>query len=323
MKIRHLTLTSLASLAMVATLASGTSAQVNHDTMTDHASEPTGQFQRIEQPLWSRVAVTGAGLSLIGLELWWFLLSKPKSRQATVTGGVQEVTVTVDGGYDPSYIVVQTGQPVRLNFYRKDPSSCLEEVRFPDFRIAQALPVNQTTAIEFTPTQPGRYEFACGMNMFRGTVEVVAEDGDAISPVATATAEPTDHQHHPSEATTTTAAVASDDGTAETLTPEGIQTATVTAAKGYQPNRIVVEAGRPVRLDFRRDTPSGCYSELLIPDFGIAVDLPEGKTVPVEFTPTQPGDYEFMCGMKMNFGTIEVRPGAGFLNGKTPVHATA
>jgi plastocyanin domain-containing protein len=145
-------------------------------------AEPTGQFQRIEQPLWSRAAVTGVGMGLIGLELWWFLLSKPKSRQATTTGGVQEVTVTVDGGYDPSLIVVQAGQPVRLNFYRKDPSSCLEEVRFPDFRIAQALPVNQTTAIEFTPTQPGRYEFACGMNMFRGTVEVVADDGQPVLP---------------------------------------------------------------------------------------------------------------------------------------------
>ena len=174
MKLRHLTLTSLTSLTLALTLASGAPAQVDHSTM-DHPPEPTGQFQRIEQPLWSRVAVTSAGLGLIGLELWWFLLSKPKSRKATTTDGVQEVTVTVDGGYDPSYIVVKAGQLVRLNFYRKDPSSCLEEVRFPDFRIAQGLPVNQTTAIEFTPAQPGRYEFACGMNMFRGTVEVVAE----------------------------------------------------------------------------------------------------------------------------------------------------
>ncbi|HSM80333.1 MAG TPA: cupredoxin domain-containing protein [Nodosilinea sp.] len=193
MKLKPLPLTTLATLALTLALASHTPAQMNHDDM---APTSTGQFQRIEQPLWSRAAVTGAGLSLIGLELWWFLLSKPKSRQATTTGGVQEVTVTVDGGYDPSYITVQAGQPVRLNFYRQDPSSCLEEVRFPDFRIAQALPVNQTTAIEFTPTQPGRYEFACGMNMFRGTVEVVAENGDAILPTATAAAKPAGH--HPS-----------------------------------------------------------------------------------------------------------------------------
>lgn len=322
MKTKHLPFTTLASLTLALSLATGALAQVDHSTM-DHSSEPTGQFQRIEQPLWSKVAVTSAGLGLIGLELWWFLLSKPKSRKATTTGGLQEVTVTVDGGYDPNHIVVVAGQPVRLNFYRKDPSSCLEEVRFPDFRIAQALPVNQTTPIEFTPTQPGRYEFACGMNMVRGTVEVVAEDGESPPSVATAQAEPTDHSLHSAEQPDHPAIDSTPEATVATLTPEGLQTATVTAAKGYQPNHIVVEAGRPVRLDFRRDTPSGCYAQLLIPEFDIAVDLPEGETVSVEFTPTAPGEYEFMCGMKMNFGTIEVRPGANVLNGKTSIHAAA
>jgi plastocyanin domain-containing protein len=134
--------------------------------------QSTTQFQRIVQPIENRIAVTLGGLGLIGAELWWFVLSKPKSRRASTQGGVQEVTVTVDGGYEPSRIVVQAGQPVRLNFYRKDPSSCLEEVRLPDFRIAQQLGLNQNTPIEFTPDKPGRYEFACGMNMFRGVIEV-------------------------------------------------------------------------------------------------------------------------------------------------------
>jgi plastocyanin domain-containing protein len=130
------------------------------------------QFQPIAQPIENKIGVTLAGLGLIGAELWWFVLSKPKSRKASTQGGIQEVTVTVDGGYEPSQIVVQAGQPVRLNFYRKDPSSCLEEVRLPDFRIAQPLVLNQTTPVEFTPDKPGRYEFACGMNMFRGFIEV-------------------------------------------------------------------------------------------------------------------------------------------------------
>jgi plastocyanin domain-containing protein len=139
--------------------------------MPNRAAQPNS-FQRIEQPLGNRIAVTVGGFGLIGLELWWFLWSKPKSRQSNTTAGIQEVTVTVDGGYDPSQIVVQVGYPVRLNFDRKDPSSCLEEIRFPAFHIAQALPLNQVTAIEFTPDQPGKYEFTCGMNMFRGVVEV-------------------------------------------------------------------------------------------------------------------------------------------------------
>jgi plastocyanin domain-containing protein len=138
------------------------------------ARQTTTQFQPIAQPIENKVAVTLGGLGLIGAELWWFLLSKSKSSKASTQGGIQEVTVTVDGGYEPSQIVVQAGQPVRLNFYRKDPSSCLEEVRLPDFHIAQQLVLNQTTPIEFTPDKPGKYEFACGMNMFRGFIEVQA-----------------------------------------------------------------------------------------------------------------------------------------------------
>lgn len=151
------------------------SAQMPHnmEEMNSPQTEQT-EFRRIEQPIDRKVAVTLGGLGLIGLELWWFLLSKPKSRKATAQAGIQEVTVTVDGGYEPSQIVVQVGQPVRLKFDRKDPSSCLEEVRFPDFQIAKELPLNQTTAIEFIPEKPGRYEFTCGMNMFRGTIRVEA-----------------------------------------------------------------------------------------------------------------------------------------------------
>lgn len=44
-------------------------------------SDQTSEFQRIEQPIETKIAVSIAGLGLIGLELWWFLLSKP-DRQA-------------------------------------------------------------------------------------------------------------------------------------------------------------------------------------------------------------------------------------------------
>ncbi|MEH2270553.1 MAG: hypothetical protein V7K68_19425 [Nostoc sp.] len=44
--------------------------------MPAHSSEQTSQFQRIEQPLGLKVGVAIAGLALIGIELWWFLLYK-------------------------------------------------------------------------------------------------------------------------------------------------------------------------------------------------------------------------------------------------------
>ncbi|PHJ58720.1 hypothetical protein VF14_26475 [Nostoc linckia z18] len=37
-------------------------------------SEQNSQFHHIEQPLGLKVGVAIAGLALIGLELWWFLL---------------------------------------------------------------------------------------------------------------------------------------------------------------------------------------------------------------------------------------------------------
>jgi plastocyanin domain-containing protein len=48
-------------------------AQMSHENYTT-------QFQRINQPLWLKGAVTTGGLTLIGLNIWWFLLSKPKSQ---------------------------------------------------------------------------------------------------------------------------------------------------------------------------------------------------------------------------------------------------
>ncbi|PSF32936.1 hypothetical protein C7H19_21065 [Aphanothece hegewaldii CCALA 016] len=149
-------------------------AQMTHEEMLPSNTEQKNQFQKVEQPLWLKGAVTVGGLGLIGLELWWFLGSKPRSQKAETKQGIQEVTITVDGGYEPNQVVVNAGQPVRLNFYRKDPSSCLEEVRLPDFRIAQELTLNRVTSIEFTPDKPGIYPFNCGMNMFRGVIEVKA-----------------------------------------------------------------------------------------------------------------------------------------------------
>jgi plastocyanin domain-containing protein len=185
---------------LLGTMSDRALAQMPSDMHQMPPSNPSGEFHYIQQPLWVKGLVTVGGLGLIGLEIWWFLFSKPKSRQAATQSGIQSVTVTVDGGYEPSQITVQAGQPVQLNFYRKDPNSCLEEVRVPEFQIAQSLPVNQTTTIQFTPTQPGQYEFTCGMNMFRGMIEVLPADNQpaastAISNTSTSHEEHNSHRH--------------------------------------------------------------------------------------------------------------------------------
>lgn len=167
---KQLVLISLIGLGLLTGLTFHTLASTNMQSARSPDHNSTAQT--IQQPFWTKAAVTGVGISLIGLELWWFLWGKPKSREASVTDGVQDITVTVNGGYAPNQLVVTVNKPVRIHFHRTDPSRCLEEVRLPDFRIVKALPLNQTTTVEFTPTRTGTYEFTCGMNMVRGMVKV-------------------------------------------------------------------------------------------------------------------------------------------------------
>ena len=88
---------SIASLGLVLGMTSGRAvAQMPHETMQRSETEQSSQFRRIEQPLWLKSAVTLGGLGLIGLELWWFLLRKPKSQKAKTERGIQEIDIAVD-----------------------------------------------------------------------------------------------------------------------------------------------------------------------------------------------------------------------------------
>ena len=138
--------------------------------MSASAEKQTSQFQRIEQPIGLKLAVALGGLGLIGAELWWFMFSKTKSQKAQVKKGIQEVDIVVDGGYTPNRIDVRAGEPVKLNFYRQDASSCLEQVLLPDFNKALDLTLNQTISVEIVPERSGEYNFTCGMNMYTGTI---------------------------------------------------------------------------------------------------------------------------------------------------------
>lgn len=123
----------------------------------------------------AQIAVTAAGAAAIVWVLWYFLYSRGGAAAAAVVAGVQEVPVLVKGGYTPDTIVVRAGQPVRLLFYRDETADCSERVVFEKLGIDQQLPAFQTTAVEFTPTEPGEIPFRCGMNMLKGLL--VVEDG--------------------------------------------------------------------------------------------------------------------------------------------------
>jgi len=120
----------------------------------------------------SEVGVLIGGAALIALILWYFFGERGAVAATAGAGGVQEVNVTVKGGYSPDVIEVRQGRPVRLNFYRDEDSSCSEQVVFGDFGVARNLPAYKTTPVEFTPDRPGEFTFTCSMNMLRGRLVV-------------------------------------------------------------------------------------------------------------------------------------------------------
>lgn len=120
-----------------------------------------------------QITVTIIGL-VLSVSIAWFFWFAPKGRTlaAAGAGGVQEVAITVKGGYTPDVIVVKSGQPVRLTFTRQESSACSEEVLFPDFNKSSLLPEGQPVNLEFTPEKPGEYGFQCKMGMLRGKLLV-------------------------------------------------------------------------------------------------------------------------------------------------------
>jgi len=126
----------------------------------------------------AQYAVTAVGVAAIVWVLWYFLYSSGPPIAAGGTAGVQEVRVTVKGGYTPDTIVVRAGTPVRLQFYRDETADCSERVVFEDFGIDAALPAFQTTAVEFTPEEAGEFRFRCGMNMLKGLLVVEPAGAD-------------------------------------------------------------------------------------------------------------------------------------------------
>ena len=139
-------------------------------------------WRTIDQPMALKALVASLGGALIAWELWWFL-GRHGGGVAAREGetGLQEITITVDGGYAPSRIQVKAGRPLRLSFHRIDPSGCVAQVIFPDFHKTLDLPLDATTSLDMPPTAAGIYPFHCGMNMVRGVLEVVDRNPTRVS----------------------------------------------------------------------------------------------------------------------------------------------
>jgi len=109
------------------------------------------------------------GIGLVGF-IWWFFFGK---KEGEVVATNNSIDIVVSGGYKPSVIKIKKGITTKLLIKRTEANSCLEEIVFPDFKIKEYLPVNETVTVSITPNKQGEFKFHCGMNMYQGKLIVV------------------------------------------------------------------------------------------------------------------------------------------------------
>lgn len=139
------------------------------------------------------IIVTLGGAGAIAF-LAWFFFGPKQARAAQRRGNIQEINITVKGGYSPAVIRVQKGVPLRLIFDRQEAGDCSSRIVFPDFQASKTLVPFAKTTLEFTPDKAGQFGFACGMNMLHGTLIVEEAKGPVEAPVSPPSEEHT-HEH--------------------------------------------------------------------------------------------------------------------------------
>lgn len=101
-------------------------------------------------------------------------LRSPMPTQAPAStapsGDTQTAKVIVnDQGFEPSHLAVRKGVRARVSFIRTSDKTCATEIQFPSLNVKKTLPLNEEVVVEFVPSA-SEIAFACGMNMFKGTV---------------------------------------------------------------------------------------------------------------------------------------------------------
>ena len=78
-------------------------------------------------------------------------------------------------------------------------------------------------------------------------------------------------------------------------------------AKGFEPARVKVAKGEPLKLVVTRKTDDTCAKEIVIPDENIKADLPLNQPVTLSFTPKRAGELKYACGINMVTGVLDVQ----------------
>lgn len=209
--------------------------------------------------------------------------------------GVQVVSMEErSNGYFPNKFTIKKDIPVRWVIDAKDPYSCASALVSSKLGVRKNLQAGKNI-IEFTPKEIGKIKFSCSMGMYSGYFNVV--DGKQAE-----SAVKDDEKENSSLCSL-------DDGcpTAYSGNKQIVKTA-YTVFDDIQPSRFTVKAGSPVRFEiFAKENGAGCMGAIMIPGlYETPKPLEKGKTIVMEFTPKEKGEYPITCAMGMERGVLRV-----------------
>jgi plastocyanin domain-containing protein len=88
----------------------------------------------------------------------------------TVQNGVRKIDIEANkDGYTPDKIAGKPGEKLDLVFKRTFEADCISQLKTPDGKLVD-LPMNKPVDVEVTVPEKGELTFACGMDMFHGTI---------------------------------------------------------------------------------------------------------------------------------------------------------
>lgn len=258
---------------------------------------------------WNPTAIVGSGTKV---------LAAADGAAVGRDGNVQVVRMTQNaGGYEPNAFTIVKNVPVRWVITSTDPNSCASSIISSKIGVRQNLHPGENI-IEFTPKEAGTIPFSCMMGMFRGSFQVVEDDGsieNAVVPAALPTADSGDAQA--AGGACGGGGCGCGGGAKNT---EVVEAPKPQVAKGVQiiravytndtdisPNQFTVKSGSMVRLEIdAKDDGVGCMSSIMVSGITEPQLLEQGKTNVMEFTPASPGEYLITCAMGMPRGKIKV-----------------
>lgn len=88
---------------------------------------------------------------------------------AKVEGGVQKISVDASQGYNPNTLELKAGVPAEITFSQS--GGCTAVVQSSDLGFSEDLTSGPKT-VKLDGLSAGTYNFACGMDMVRGTIVV-------------------------------------------------------------------------------------------------------------------------------------------------------